>query len=71
MRRGSIKNRLLDLWVGTPVLHLLALFRRRRKTPERLQRIGVMCSPALANDLGRIAGVKLAGIHFVKAGVRD
>jgi hypothetical protein len=26
---------------------------------------------ALANDLGRIAGVKLAGIHFVKAGVRD
>ncbi len=26
---------------------------------------------ALANDLGRIAGVKLAGIHFVKAGNRE
>ena len=24
---------------------------------------------ALANDLGRIAGVKLAGIHFVKQGL--
>jgi hypothetical protein len=26
---------------------------------------------ALANDLARIAGVKLAGIHFVRAGNRD
>jgi len=26
---------------------------------------------ALANDLGRIAGVKVAAIHFVNAGIRD
>jgi len=51
MRRGSIKNRLLDVWVGTPLLHLLALLHRRGEAPAQLRRIGVMCSPALGDTL--------------------
>jgi heptosyltransferase-3 len=51
MRRGSIKNRLLDVWVGTPLLHLLAVFHRRHRPPTEIQRIGVMCSPALGDTL--------------------
>ncbi len=31
----------------------------------------VQMRSALANDLGRIAGVKLEGIHFQEAGTRD
>jgi len=51
MQRGKRKNRLLDYWVGTPLLNLLATFHRRRSPPSHLQRIGVMCSPALGDTL--------------------
>jgi ADP-heptose:LPS heptosyltransferase len=51
MRRGSAKNRLLDLWIGTPLLNLPATFRRRPGAPPYPQRIGVMCSPALGDTL--------------------
>ncbi|MES2391347.1 MAG: glycosyltransferase family 9 protein [Acidobacteriota bacterium] len=52
MKRGSKKNRLLDYWVGTPLLNLLATFHRRRSPPlSSPQRIGVMCSPALGDAL--------------------
>jgi ADP-heptose:LPS heptosyltransferase len=51
MRRGSKKNRLLDLWVGTPLLNLLASLHRRRGAPVAPHRIGVMCSPALGDTL--------------------
>ena len=52
MRRGSKKNRILDYWVGVPLLNLLATFhRRRRNLPENIRRIGVMCSPALGDTL--------------------
>jgi len=52
MRRGSRKNRILDYWVGVPLLNLLATFRlRRKKLPENIRRIGVMCSPALGDTL--------------------
>jgi heptosyltransferase-3 len=52
MRRGSKKNRMMDFWVGIPLLNLLVLFRgRRRNWPERVQRVGVMCSPALGDAL--------------------
>ncbi len=44
-------NRVLDFWVGTPVLNLLATFRRRRKPPTQILRLGVMCSPALGDTL--------------------
>lgn len=54
MRRGSKKNRLLDYWVGIPLLNVLATARsmgRRRQWPARVERIGVMCSPALGDTL--------------------
>lgn len=52
MRRGSKKNRILDYWVGIPLLNLLATFRlRRSKLPENIKKVGVMCSPALGDTL--------------------
>ena len=52
MQRGNQRNRQLDLWVGTPLLNLIASFRRSRsQPPSSLQRIGVVCSPALGDTL--------------------
>lgn len=52
MKRGRRKNRLLDVWVGTPLVNLLASVHRRRQPPVRTpQRLGVMCSPALGDAL--------------------
>lgn len=51
MRRGSKKNRILDYWVGIPLLNTLATFRRRRPFPSLVRRVGVMCSPALGDTL--------------------
>ena len=52
MKRGSKRNRQLDLLVGTPALNALATFRsRRRRFPTDAERIGVMCSPALGDTL--------------------
>ena len=51
MKRGSKKNRLMDMWVGIPVLNALATLHRRRKFPSQIQRIGIMCSPALGDTL--------------------
>lgn len=53
MRRGSKKNRLMDYWLGIPLLNLLAtaLRSRLRQWPEQVTRIGVMCSPALGDTL--------------------
>jgi heptosyltransferase-3 len=52
MQRGKKRNRQLDLWLGMPLLNLLATFRRRRPVPpSAIHRIGVMCSPALGDTL--------------------
>jgi ADP-heptose:LPS heptosyltransferase len=51
MQRGSSRNRLLDVWIGVPLLNLAASFHRRRSAPAHPQRIGVMCSPALGDTL--------------------
>ena len=52
MQRGKKRNRQLDLWVGTPLLNLLATFRRRKAAPPaEIRRIGLMCSPALGDTL--------------------
>ena len=51
MQRGRKANRLLDYWVGTPLLSLLATFHRHRPVPATIQTIGVMCSPALGDTL--------------------
>ena len=51
MQRGSRTNRLLDYYVGIPLLNLLATFRPKRPLPEGPIRIGVLCSPALGDTL--------------------
>ncbi len=51
MQRGKPKNRMLDYWVGIPLLNALGVFRRRSLVPSRIQRIGVLCSPALGDTL--------------------
>jgi len=64
MKRGSKKNRLLDFYLGIPVLHTLALLRRARRWPERVERIGVMCSPALGDTLLFSAALRDLRLHF-------
>src|SRR5271170_3623258 len=54
MRRGSKKNRLMDYWLGIPLLNILATLRvigRRRQWPMKVARVGVICSPALGDTL--------------------
>src|SRR6201999_2676072 len=52
MQRGNKRNRQLDLWLGKPLLNVLATFRRRRSSPPAVVRtVGVMCSPALGDTL--------------------
>src|SRR5665213_1847866 len=70
MRRGSKKNRLMDYWVGIPLLNVLATARaagRRRKWPLRVERIGVMCSPALGDTLLFSAALRDVRGHFAGA----
>jgi len=74
MRRGSRKNRILDYWVGIPLLNVLATFHRRRhKLPQDIKKLGVMCSPALGDtllfsgalrDLRRHFGNQVEIVHF-------
>jgi ADP-heptose:LPS heptosyltransferase len=73
MQRGSIKNRVLDYWVGIPLLNALATFRRKRTMPTDVRRVGVMCSPALGDtllfsgalrDLRRYLGSGVEIVHF-------
>src|SRR5665213_2729752 len=54
MRRGSKRNRLLDYWLGIPLLNALATLRktgRRRQWPAQVTKVGVICSPALGDTL--------------------
>lgn len=51
MQRGKPRNRLLDYWIGTPLLNLLATLRRKRRAPQTVRTLGVMCSPALGDTL--------------------
>jgi heptosyltransferase-3 len=70
MRRGSKKNRLMDYWVGIPLLNVLATARaagRQRPWPSRVDRIGVMCSPALGDTLLFSAALRDVRAHFADA----
>jgi heptosyltransferase-3 len=51
MQRGRKWNRLGDFWLGIPLVNALATLRRRGRSPERVMRVGVMCSPALGDTL--------------------
>lgn len=70
MRRGSKKNRLMDYWVGIPVLNVLATARsagRRRQWPSQVSRIGVICSPALGDTLLFSCALQDVRAHFPDA----
>lgn len=58
MKRGKVTNRLIDFYVGIPVLNFLACFRRKRKRPENLDRIGLLFNPALGDTLLASAAVQ-------------
>ena len=65
MRRGSKKNRVLDFWVGIPLLNGLATLRRRRRgMPAEVRRVGVLCSPALGDTLLFSAALQDVRAHF-------
>ncbi len=51
MKRGSSLNRILDYYLGIPVLSLLAAFRRRGVYRERPDRVGFLFNPALGDTL--------------------
>ena len=51
MQRGSRKNRYLDFVAGIPLLNLFATLRSKQKIPQKISRVGVMCSPALGDTL--------------------
>lgn len=51
MRRGSKRNRLLDKWVGIPALNAIGALRPRHNYPDKVERVGVMCSLALGDTL--------------------
>ena len=70
MRRGSKKNRLIDYWLGIPLLNVLAtvlVTGRRRRWPARVARVGVMCSPALGDTLLFSAALQDVRAHFPDA----
>ena len=64
MQRGSRKNRILDFWVGIPLLNVMASLRRRRRRPAEIKRAGVMCSPALGDTLLVSGAVRDVRRHF-------
>jgi heptosyltransferase-3 len=51
MRRGIKTNRLLDFYVGIPLLNLSALGRQAAAPPATIERIGLMANPALGDTL--------------------
>ena len=64
MQRGNKKNRVLDYWVGIPLLNLLATLKRRRKMPQIVLRVGVLCSPALGDTLLFSGALRDVRHHF-------
>lgn len=51
MQRGRKSNRILDFWIGTPLLNIAATFHRKRRVPTEIRKIGMVCSPALGDTL--------------------
>ena len=51
MKRGKVTNRLLDFYLGIPILNLLASFRSRGVYPKQPERIGLLFNPALGDTL--------------------
>jgi heptosyltransferase III len=51
MQRGNSINRLLDFYIGIPLLNLLASFRLPRIAPKNPGRIGLLFNPAIGDTL--------------------
>ncbi|WP_263351567.1 glycosyltransferase family 9 protein [Acidicapsa acidisoli] len=51
MKRGKATNRLVDFYLGIPVLNSLATVRRKRSLPRNPVRIGLLFNPALGDTL--------------------
>lgn len=60
-------NRLLDRYLGIPVLYAASLINRRQKRPERLTRIGVLVSPTLGDALLNSAVLQDLRLRFPDA----
>jgi ADP-heptose:LPS heptosyltransferase len=70
MRRGKKVNRLMDFWLGIPLLNIMStamVAGRRRPWPERVTKIGVLCSPALGDTLLFSAALQDIRAHFSDA----
>ncbi|MGD0831278.1 MAG: glycosyltransferase family 9 protein [Terracidiphilus sp.] len=67
MRRGSATNRLLDYYLGIPVLNLLASLRRKRSCPEYPNKIGILLNPAVGDTLLASAAVREIRAFYPKA----
>jgi ADP-heptose:LPS heptosyltransferase len=64
MLRGSKRNRQFDSWAGVPALNLLATFRRRNSLPAVINKVGLMCSPAMGDTLLFSGAVQDIRAHF-------
>src|SRR5277367_3950084 len=67
MRRGKKANRLMDFWLGIPLLNILAttmVTGRSRTWPRHVARVGVLCSPALGDTLLFSAVLQDVRAHF-------
>src|ERR1700735_1832327 len=51
MKRGKATNRLLDFYLGIPLLNAFASIRQRGVHPDRPGRIGLLFNPALGDTL--------------------
>jgi heptosyltransferase-3 len=74
MRRGKKANRLMDFWLGIPLLNVLATMMvtgRRRPWPRQVARVGVLCSPALGDTLLFSAVLQDVRAHFSRADEND
>jgi heptosyltransferase I len=58
MRRGKAINRLLDFYLGIPLLNLFASVRARGLEPEQPERIGLLFNPALGDTLLASAAIQ-------------
>lgn len=67
MNRGSVRNRLLDRYIGIPILFAMALLKRKSHPRTELRRIGIMASPGLGDTLLNSAAVHDLRTHFPDA----
>jgi ADP-heptose:LPS heptosyltransferase len=51
MKRGSPLNRILDYYLGIPLLRFVCLVHRKKRWPKQIRRIGILVNPALGDTL--------------------